>query len=88
VLGANDPALAMFACGSAGLVGEPIDGRQPVGSVVRDLVRTGGSDARRTAKLEGRRANGVPFPVEVSVGLARAGAHQACSPSPGRATDH
>jgi hypothetical protein len=48
-------------------VGAPIDPRLPIAPVVAELARGG---ARRTVEVEGAVSNGLPFPVQVSVGPA------------------
>jgi diguanylate cyclase (GGDEF)-like protein/PAS domain S-box-containing protein len=61
VLAANEPALTMFACTSSGLVGGKIDAYVPL----QELLAYDGD--RSSARLEGRRANGVPVLIEASV---------------------
>jgi PAS domain S-box-containing protein/diguanylate cyclase (GGDEF)-like protein len=61
VVAANAPALEMFGCSSEGLLGATIDRYLPLGEL---LAHDG---ERAASRIEGRRANGVPVLVEVSV---------------------
>src|SRR5215208_3141671 len=61
VLAANAPALALFGCASDRLLGSPIEPYLALG----DLLAYDGE--RASARIEGRRANGVPMIVETSV---------------------
>jgi PAS domain-containing protein len=67
VLAANALALTLFGCTSDGLLGAPVDSYLPLG----DLLAYDGE--RAYARLEGRRANGVPVIVDTSVRRVVAG---------------
>jgi PAS domain S-box-containing protein len=65
VLAANDLALEMFGYGKAAMTGQSVSQLLPLAMPLGTLQEEGGPPRRM--KLEGRRANGVPFPVEASV---------------------
>ena len=65
VLAANDLACEMFGYGEADMAGRPVTRLLPLAMPLRDVQEDGGPPRRM--KLEGRRANGVPFPAEASV---------------------
>ena len=65
VLAANDLALEMFGYGGPAMRGQPVTRLLPLAMPLGDVQQDGGPPRRM--KLEGRRANGVPFPVEASV---------------------
>jgi PAS domain S-box-containing protein len=65
VLAANDLALEMFGYGEAAMPGQPVTRLLPLAMPLGHVQDDGGPPRRM--KLEGRRANGVPFPVEASV---------------------
>ena len=63
VLAANDLALEMFGHAKDELVGRPVQPLLPL----EDAHPRAAEPVPRRLKLQGRRANGVPFPVEASV---------------------
>lgn len=65
VLAANDLALEMFGYGEGAMPGQPVTQLLPLAMPLGHVQDDGGPPRRM--KLEGRRANGVPFPVEASV---------------------
>jgi diguanylate cyclase (GGDEF)-like protein/PAS domain S-box-containing protein len=65
VLAANDLAQEMFGYGGAAMSGKPVVQLLPLAMPLGQVQDEGGPPRRM--KLEGRRANGVPFPVEASV---------------------
>jgi diguanylate cyclase (GGDEF)-like protein/PAS domain S-box-containing protein len=65
VLAANDLALEMFGYGRSDMTGQPLARLLPLAMPLGHVQEEGGPPRRM--KLEGRRANGVPFPVEASV---------------------
>jgi diguanylate cyclase (GGDEF)-like protein/PAS domain S-box-containing protein len=65
VLAANELALEMFGYGPAAMTGQPLSRLLPLAMPLGHVQEEGGPPRRM--KLEGRRANGVPFPVEASV---------------------
>jgi PAS domain S-box-containing protein len=75
VVAANDRAGRMFRSTPAELRGQRVDGlfRDP-GPLLEHLA--GPEDPRRLVKLQGRRSNGVPFPLELSVRVREA--HALC----------
>ena len=65
VVAANDLAQEMFGYGGEAMAGQPVTQLMPLAMPLADVQEEGGPPRRM--KLEGRRANGVPFPVEASV---------------------
>ena len=65
VVAANDLAQEMFGYGEAAMSGKPVATLMPLAMPLGQVQDEGGPPRRM--KLEGRRANGVPFPVEASV---------------------
>ncbi len=65
VLAANDLAQEMFGYGEAAMSGKAVAKLLPLAMPLGHVQEEGGPPRRM--KLEGRRANGVPFPVEASV---------------------
>ena len=65
VVAANDLAQEMFGYGEAAMSGKPVATLMPLAMPLGEVQEEGGPPRRM--KLEGRRANGVPFPVEASV---------------------
>jgi PAS domain S-box-containing protein len=65
VVAANDLAQEMFGYGGEAIAGQPVTQLMPLAMPLADVQEEGGPPRRM--KLAGRRANGVPFPVEASV---------------------
>ena len=69
VLAANDLALEMFGHPAEAILGRPVQPLLPLG----DAFASAAEPVSRRLKLQGRRANGVPFPVEASVRVVEVG---------------
>jgi PAS domain S-box-containing protein len=72
VVAANDDAARMFRSSTQALRGQRADQLFRDPEPLLALLATGEQPRRRVAKLQGRRANGVPFPLELSLRLQHA----------------
>jgi PAS domain S-box-containing protein len=78
VVAANDSAARMFLCTTDELRGRRADRLFGDPEPLRALLDRGERAVRRLIKVQGRRANGVPFPLELSLRVETRG-QQTCA---------